>query len=113
VDVAGNLYLADAFNNRVRYVTPTVGTKNVLLVSGTSSIYPNPAVAGKFTVDFSTASAAKVKMYITDIAGKVVYQNLIEANKAFEVNLSEPAGVYFVNASAGNEMWNQKVTIIE
>ncbi len=99
VDVNGNLYIADANNQRIRatYSPTAVGRvhndKNI-------SVYPNPA-----TNSFSVSGLAKSdKVSIYDIAGRVVSTTPVTSvSQVFSTSLLS-SGVYmvYVNDAAGN-----------
>jgi uncharacterized protein (TIGR03437 family) len=66
VDAAGNLYIADTYNSRVRKVTPA-GT--ITRVAGGGSAYPGdggPAIAGSLTLPRGAAVDAVGNLYIAD-----------------------------------------------
>ncbi len=112
VDSAGNLYMADADNNRIRYVTTTVGVGNVKRVSADMTVYPNPTSTGRFELNLRSMNNEKATVIISDVAGKVVYTATAATNQPISVNLDQPAGIYLVTAESAEVVWAGKINIV-
>jgi hypothetical protein len=111
-DAAGNVYFSDWGNNRIRHITTTVSTRNVLTSSATGlSIFPNPA-SGNFTINVTTAATQKINVVITDVTGKTVYENAAETNKPYSINLQQPAGLYVITVTSDSQIWSEKISVL-
>ena len=98
IDNSGNIYVADFGNNRVRLIknatfVDEIGFNNFI------KIYPNPT-CGIFTMNVTIPGKQLVKITITDISGRVVMKQEIEANLATVVTLNEEPGIYSVNIAS-------------
>lgn len=79
-----------------------------------SSVYPNPN-DGVFTIDFDQPKKAKTKIEITDVQGRVVFEDDLgkySGRYIKEVNLKEfGAGIYMVAIQQGNDRSVKKVIV--
>jgi hypothetical protein len=107
LDKFGNLYIADANNNRIRKVSNVgqMGIKQVEGNNGQVTVYPNPN-NGSFSIS-SSISIDEIK--ITDMLGQVVYETKPNAEKT-TLQLDN-SGVYFITITAGKEITTQKVIV--
>lgn len=88
---------------------PIVESTEGTLLSSDVTVFPNPTT-GAFNVVFNTDVAID-KMNIISILGRVVYTSQMP-QKRNEVNLSEmPAGIYFVEATAGEQRIAKRVVV--
>jgi sugar lactone lactonase YvrE len=111
-DAAGNIYVADWGNDRIRFVTTTVGTETFRSTTQPGvTIYPNPSQSGQFTVNITATGNEKVDIVVTDISGRTVYTGATETNKPMTVALQQPAGVYMLTASVNGETISEKIVI--
>ncbi len=111
------LYIADHFNYRIR----RIDLKDTVFVNSVSElaaqaedvqVYPNPSNSGNVFVNMTTTTGSEpAQLVITDIAGTVVKECAIKTNTETELKLQLPAGLYFINASAGNKRWVKKVVV--
>jgi hypothetical protein len=95
------------YQNKVTAVT-ALGRETVTL-------YPNPAVGKTFQVKVSGTSTNKYFLTITNVEGRVIYENTTTSNAFLKVNLPEgtSAGIYFVKVSntANQAIYNDKVVV--
>ena len=74
-------------------------------------LYPNPN-NGTFTLTVPSADASDANVVITDLIGRKVKEMAIQANQKIDINLGQqPAGIYFVTATVGNNKYVSKFTI--
>jgi len=72
-------------------------------------IYPNPG-AGDFIIDFSDMQERPVRLTISDLNGRVVYTDALEAERN-HISIDLPSGIYMVKVEAGNRYFSQKLMI--
>jgi RHS repeat-associated protein len=68
VDASGNVYVADAFNNKIRKIT-SGGVVSTLAGSGTASSVDGTGTGATFNQPFSVVTDASGNIYVTDRAG--------------------------------------------
>ena len=73
------------------------------------TIYPNPT-KGKLFIDFENVYS-DVIIELRDLAGKLVYSDKISDTNLVEININEPAGLYFVTISSEKMFVNLKLII--
>jgi hypothetical protein len=64
-------------------------------------IFPNPT-NGHCSIDMGKTHS-KVSIIISDLSGKVIQSNTYNERQVLNLNINEPAGVYFLMVEAGNE----------
>ena len=78
------------------------------------SVYPNPA-SDNLNIEFDVEQNSEVTILLTDMIGKVIYQNNITASAgSFKSNINTSgmnAGMYLLTLQIGNETFNQKVMV--
>lgn len=77
------------------------------------TIYPNPN-NGNFTINFSSKGNYPITISLFDITGKIVYQENIQHNNRSFIQISDavlPSGLFSIQISGLNDMWNKKVMI--
>jgi len=87
------------------------GVNSVANTSSILNVYPNPS-EGNFTINLSSAANEQAVVTITNIVGEKIKEFTMSTNKAYELQLDQPDGVYFLNAtttSAGK--YSAKITI--
>ena len=98
IDSAGNLYIADAGNSRIRKVSS--GGLGIANISGIVeiSVFPNPATSG-ITIQ-STGEISEV--VIMDLSGQEVYRHECSA-KEVNVHVADlPTGMYLLRVNGMN-----------
>jgi len=107
LDAAGNLYIADSFNNRVRKVT-NVAIADIEAFANNKehiTIYPNPST-GSVQVTY-TSSMDELK--VSNMLGQVVYE---AKPNSTNTNLQiDNVGVYFITITSGATTTTQKVVV--
>ncbi|MES2701670.1 MAG: T9SS type A sorting domain-containing protein [Bacteroidota bacterium] len=106
-DAAGNIYIADAGNHRVRKITGS-GYKFATAsgtVSTEATIFPNPS-NGSFTV----VTPGNATLEVFNIAGVKVYADYLAASQT-TVTLNQPSGVYTVKVNSASGTTVEKITI--
>lgn len=106
-DVGGNNGLNDYWIVKIDSSSTSNLTENNLNTS--FNVYPNPT-EGNLTIELGETEK-QVNIEVTDLNGRVIYQesNLIEDQ--IELSLDKPAGIYFVNLSSKDEMEVFKVVV--
>ncbi len=104
VDGNGDLYIADASNNRIRKIT--MAPAKVVLPSGSvavMNVWPNPS-GGDFSVNISSAvQGRKAKLVITNVLGQVVGVINVNTNEDAQLHLELPSGQYKLSAEIAGE----------
>ncbi|MHB8259182.1 MAG: NHL domain-containing protein [Bacteroidia bacterium] len=117
-DAAGNLYIADAYNSRIRMICFSSCSTNAIQQitnSNAVSIYPNPA---NTIINVGVPSGSlgimneNTTLQITDMLGNTVKQFIIH-NSSFTISVSDLAeGVYNVSISSNEGVVNKRVVIV-
>ena len=110
VDNAGNLYITEYDNCRVRFVTSAAGVNNINYCAENLLLYPNPA-HGNVTVVVTTSINEQAQLTITNLLGEKVAEYSIETNKPANIRLDERAGNYFVTASTPQGTQSAKLVV--
>jgi hypothetical protein len=111
-DPAGNLYVCDARNFRVRKITrdyTLVSTANQP-VQAASHISPNPS-KGTFTFILPYPVNEAAQIVITNALGQKVKELAAATNQAVEVQLHMTAGMYYVSALVGGRVITEKLVV--
>jgi len=76
------------------------------------TVFPNPT-KGLVTLSSNTVSGLdNARLELTDVTGKVIFQQKSIATKTVELDLSElAAGVYFVKISTINQIFTEKIIV--
>ncbi|MHB8403733.1 MAG: T9SS type A sorting domain-containing protein, partial [Bacteroidia bacterium] len=108
---AGNLYIDDCHNNRIRMVTNPSGTGiQQFANSNEISIYPNPA-KGIMNVELGIMNeTATIEIYNT--IGECVHHQIVKSsNSQIDVsNLAE--GIYNISISSNEGVVNKRLVIV-
>jgi sugar lactone lactonase YvrE len=99
-DAAGNLFIADYNNNRIRKVTNIGQASGIEQLSNHETrieIYPNPTT--RILNIESTTLDASIDMQVTDMLGQAVMQITFQQGKSSIDVSSLPSGVYFIKGS--------------
>ena len=96
VDAAGNLYIADTYNNVIRKVTnaSTIGIKQVAGSKEQVRVWPNPA---NTVIQVTGNNNNTGDIQVTDVLGNVLIQNseIVNQNCTLDVG-GLPNGLYFI-----------------
>ena len=76
------------------------------------AVYPNPN-EGSFSLILNSPVDEQVTVVITNITGQVVKEVTIATNKTANLQLNEPAGIYYVAATLSGGRYVQTVTIMK
>ncbi len=93
-----------------------VGVEEIKAGELFSQFYPNPALdKATLSYDISTASARQVKVELFNIAGKLVYSEMVGSVKGqLDINVKNfDAGMYLCKFIVGNTEVNRKLTIVK
>ena len=111
-DNAGNLLIADRANWRLRKVWyATSGAPVVKATAAHLSVFPNPAVHGAFTCNITANTNEEAKIVITNVLGEKVKEINATTNKATEIKLQAPPGIYFLSALTKDEKFVTKLVV--
>lgn len=79
------------------------------IATHTLNIYPNPS-NGSFTIELPTHQQTNVT--ITDISGRIVYQNTLSNKQTLQVDLSkQPKGVYIIHLTTDDKSYTNKILV--
>ena len=59
------------------------------------TIFPNPA-SNEIHVSYVSAESQNFAVELTDIGGRIIYQDKFSTQSERTINLSAPSGIYFV-----------------
>ena len=102
-DAAGNVYVADVHNHKIRKITQTLGVAQNEVASKIT-IYPNP-VATLLTVQLENGCVID-KISITDLSGKIVLTHTQNTTAVNVENLAQ--GIYILEAYSGEDKYTSK-----
>lgn len=102
-DAAGNVYVSDTSNNKIRKITQTLGVAQNGIPSKIK-IYPNP-VTTVLTLQLENGCIID-KISITDLSGKIIGTQTQNANTINVENLAQ--GVYIIEAYSGEDKFVSK-----
>ena len=75
------------------------------------NVYPNPS-NGSFTVNLLSAGNENVAATITNMVGEKVKEFNLSTNKAYDLQLNQPDGIYFLNATTSSgAKYAAKITV--
>ncbi len=97
IDAAGNLYIADPNNNRIRKITYTnTGVNNVAITPQEVLIYPNP---GQNTITITTSHTLE-QIIITNSTGQIVFSQEYCNVEQAKIDVScFSKGIYFIKVN--------------
>ncbi len=75
-------------------------------------VYPNPT-SGAFTVEIANPEAVDLNIILTDIQGRVIYQNRVKNAISHQETIGEKLskGLYFLSVNNGKEVKVEKVVV--
>lgn len=108
LDAAGNLYVADGFNHRVRVIAPN-GIITTFAGNGTSAVAGDglPALQASFSIPRGVMFDARGDLYISDIAGNRIRAALAAAPAI----VVAPTQMSFSAEAGGVETTPQELTV--
>jgi hypothetical protein len=112
LDAAGNMYVADPGNHKVRKITVAgAGFNSPIAQNTTLALYPNPT-SGSFTMELPKASD-QVVVTIEDITGRLVEtRNIMARGTKIEYAMTNAApGFYLVKAYADGAVYYGKMEV--
>lgn len=95
---------------KVSTITSTTNRHNTI---GELNLYPNPN-NGNFTIDFVSKGNYPITISLFDVTGKMVYQQNVQHNNQSLIQISDAvlaSGLYNIQISSTNDVWNKKVLI--
>lgn len=108
MNTTGDIYIADAGNNRVRKIASTVFVPQTGKKEGVK-IFPNP-IEDCFTVNITTLIDTEVHIVVTDAAGHKVKEVQGMTNEQIVVALGDaPPGVYMLYATNADNLHSEKI----
>ncbi len=111
IDKNNVLYFCDLGNQRIRRVRLGLGVENTANEAAQITLSPNPATAGAFTLNIKTGIPEAAQITITNVTGSTVSALQGETNKAMEIQLNVPKGLYFVTVATSHGVWVEKVVV--
>ena len=95
-DKKGNLYIADEFNNRIRFINfGSLGVAQNEVIIGSIKIFPNPANS-QFSISVSSTINEPVLLIIKNLVGATVFTSEGITNTTLEIKANLPSGIYTV-----------------
>ncbi len=109
-DAANNIYIADASNNRIRFITSTLLVPEVDDANDVS-VYPNPC-EGDLTILFTSVQSDDVQGIITDMSGRVVIEFAVRTNTPLDLVIDQPPGIYVIAARSSSRLWHKRIVVV-
>ncbi len=95
------------------YISITISSVGVQMINSNQNelmIAPNPN-KGIFTLNLSSVIDEEAEVIVTNTVGEKVLETTTTTNKATEINISQPAGIYFLTARTANSRNVVKVVV--
>lgn len=112
LDTAGNIYIADPGNNRIRKIQIlTTGAQTIKTQNAALALFPNPA-SGSFTIELPIATE-NVMVTIEDVTGRIVDTKSI-STKTSKIHYpipNIPTGIYIVKAFTESTLYSGKLEV--
>jgi sugar lactone lactonase YvrE len=109
VDAAGNIYIADSGNKRVRMIDKITAIKENLAGANEFTVYPNP-IATVSTLRFKQTQH-QIKISLCDVLGKELRNSQFSGTEFTIEKGSLNAGVYFLMVASENGLASQKLIV--
>ena len=108
-DTAGNLYIADTYNNRIRKVNAiqTTGIQQITN-NNEATIYPNPT-SDQFFIETNTTDKLNVDLY--DVNGRHVFSKSVSGKSNINVTTLDE-GIYTLTIKTADRAINKKLVIL-
>ena len=114
-DLAGKYYwviITHAGCMQKAYYNGPVSVQQVVAVPAEATVTPNPN-KGTFMLTLPSASGKDAQVTITNTLGRKVKTLTAATNRAVEVQLSVPAGIYYLSAITGAEHYTARIVVTE
>lgn len=109
-DAAGNVYIADSDNNRIRKITSTTGIKNILFNTNDYLVYPNPN-KGSFNLQIGHQLENGFIIIYNSLGQEMFKQQIYQQQISIDLNCSN--GIYFYTISKDNSILSTGKMVIE
>ncbi len=106
-DYAGDLYIADGNNNRIRKVTLATGVEKFPNSSKQIIIYPNPTT-GQFTIEPNSTNKLTIDLF--DVNGRHIFNKVVVGTADIDAN-SLDNGVYTLAIKNNTDITYKKLVI--
>ncbi len=111
INHAGDLYIADATNSRVRKVALAgLALAGFNAVKSSIAIAPNPT-SGAFEVNISSPTDEELQLSIINAIGQKVKQTIIFSNKPNTLDTHLPSGIYYLSAVGKSAVYNTRIVV--
>jgi hypothetical protein len=98
-----------SFNSIIMHVS-TTGINKIVNNIDALALLPNPNT-GTFTINLSSATDVQANIIITNILGEKVKEITVATNTPAQINMTAPAGIYFVIAITEHERYTSKMIL--
>ncbi len=75
------------------------------------NIAPNPN-AGEFSLNFNTAKAEQVRVFISDLTGRIVYEQWILSDSKQTLQANLPSGMYLLTVEANKQRNTKRMVVV-
>ncbi len=90
-------------------LAPNAVTNTVALATGLN-VYPNPT-NGNVTINLVSDINAGAHVVISNVLGATIKELTIVTNKAYDITLDQPAGMYFITATTPSGKYDAKIVV--
>lgn len=109
LDNAGNIYIADALNNRIRKITVPLAVKNVANDAKNIKLYPDPNNGFFSIVGNINAKNGIAQVQVLDLVGHVITSRILPVtngriNGDMQMPQNVPGGIYLLRINTDSEM---------
>ena len=112
IDSAGNLYIADFANSRIRYIKNTTAINNVNSNDNDLTVYPNPCTEF-FTVNITSNINEQVQIIVANVTGQKVKKTEAYTNQPLTIQLDQPSGIYYLSAISMHGITNKIISVVK
>jgi sugar lactone lactonase YvrE len=112
ISPAGDFYISDFGNNRIRYIKNTTAVNNIDKIENALNVYPNPNNGG-FTVYIHTDNKEQIEIIITNTLGEKVVQKTVITDAPIYLQTDIPPGIYFLFATGKYGVLNKIINIVK
>ena len=111
IDHSGAIYIVDA--NRIRRVGWPASINYLPNNLINLKVYPNPAPEGRFTIYITSNINDPVIIVITNMLGEKINELSVIPNKAQNIQIDAPSGIYLLSARGERNISNVKISVIK